>query len=50
MGMAFDTPDYVRRLQGAGVDRKLAEARSDLAKDMIPTDLVTTRELDRRLV
>jgi hypothetical protein len=47
--MAFDTLGYVRRLQEAGVDRKVAEAHADLAKDMILADLVTTRELDKRL-
>ncbi len=47
--MAFDTLGYVRRLQDAGVDRKVAEAHADLAKDMILADLVTTRELDKRL-
>lgn len=49
MAMAFDTLGYVRRLQEAGVDRKVAEAHADLAKDMILADLVTTRELDKRL-
>ena len=49
MAMAFDTLGYVRRLQDAGVERKVAEAHADLAKDMILADLVTTRELDKRL-
>jgi hypothetical protein len=49
MAMAFDTLGYVRRLQEAGVDRKVAEAHADLAKDMILADLVTVRELDKRL-
>jgi hypothetical protein len=49
MAMAFDTLGYVRRLQEAGVERKVAEAHADLAKDMILADLVTTRELDKRL-
>ena len=47
--MAFDTLGYVRRLQDAGVDRKVAEAHVDLARDMLLADLVTTRELDKRL-
>ena len=49
MAMAFDTLGYVRRLQDAGVDRKVAEAHADLARDMLLADLVTTRELDKRL-
>jgi hypothetical protein len=47
--MAFDTLGYVRRLQEAGVDRKIAEAHADLAKDMILADLVTARDLDKSL-
>ena len=47
-GNGFDTLGYVRRLQDAGVDRKVAEAHADLAKDMILADLVTTNELDKR--
>ena len=47
--MAFETLGSVRCLQRAGVDRQVAEAHADLAKDMILADLVTTRELDKRL-
>ncbi len=47
--MAFDSLGYVRRLQEAGVDRKVAEAHADLAKDMRLADLVTTQRLDKRL-
>ena len=49
MAMAFDTLGYVRRLQDADVEPKVAEPHADLAKDMILADLVTTRELDKRL-
>ena len=49
MATAFDTLGYVRRLQDAGVDRKVAEAHADLAKDMLLADLVTKYDLEKRL-
>jgi hypothetical protein len=49
MGMAFDTLGYVRRLQDSGVERRVAEAHADLARDMLLADLVTRDDLDKRL-
>ena len=45
MTARFDSLGYVRRLQAAGVDREVAEAHADAARDFILEDLATKRDL-----
>ena len=45
--VTFDTLEYVRRLQEAGVERQTAEAHADLLRDMLWADVAKTEDLDR---
>ncbi len=45
MSIAFDTLGYAKRLESAGVSRKMAEAHAEAAKDFIMAELVTKSDL-----
>ncbi len=45
--MTFDSLEYVRRLQEAGVERQTAEAHADLLRDMLWSDVAKTDDLER---
>ena len=45
--VTFDTLEYVRRLQEAGVERQTAEAHADLLRDMLWADVAKTEDLER---
>ena len=45
--MTIDTLSYVKRLEGAGVDRKVAEAQAEALRDDVVPQLATRADLDR---
>ncbi len=45
--VTFDTLEYVRRLQEAGVERQTAEAHADLLRDMLWAAVAKTEDLER---
>ena len=45
--MTIDTLSYVKRLEGAGMDRKLAEAQAEAMRDDVVPQLATKADLDR---
>ena len=47
--MAIDTLAYVRELEAAGLDRKLAEAHAAALRDKILPELATKQELRKEL-
>jgi hypothetical protein len=50
--MTIDTLEYVKKLEAAGIDRKLAEAQAEALRDAIEDRLATKQdltELDMRL-
>ena len=49
MSIAFDTLGYAKRLETAGISRKMAEAHAEAAKDFIMAELVTKTDLTAAL-
>ncbi|MEM6727220.1 MAG: hypothetical protein AAF618_01855 [Pseudomonadota bacterium] len=52
MGVQFDSLGFVRRLEDAGVERKVAEAHADTAREYILAEVATSedfRDLKRDL-
>ena len=49
MSARFDSLGYVRRLEQAGVDRSVAEAHADAARDFLLDELFTKGELQSQL-
>jgi hypothetical protein len=47
--MAIDTLAYVKELEAAGLDRKLAEAHAAAFRDKILPELATKQELRKEL-
>jgi hypothetical protein len=47
--MAIDTLAYVKELEAAGLDRKLAEAHAAALRDKILPELATKQELRKEL-
>jgi hypothetical protein len=47
--MAIDTLAYVKELEAAGLDRKLAEAHAAALRDRILPELATKQELRKEL-
>ena len=47
--MAIDTLAYVKELEAAGLDRKLAEAHAAALRDRILPELATKQDLRREL-
>ena len=45
MAFAFDTLGCAKHLEGAGVDRKHAEAHAEAARSFIMTELVTKEDM-----
>ena len=43
--MTIDTLEYVKKLEAAGVDRKLAEAHAEALRATVVQDLVTKNDL-----
>jgi hypothetical protein len=48
--MTIDTLEYTKKLEAAGVDRKVAEAHAEALKAAVETSLVTKDYLDKRLL
>ncbi|MGR3485147.1 MAG: hypothetical protein ACU0BF_07360 [Paracoccaceae bacterium] len=49
MGARFDSLGYVRRLEGVGVERKVAEAHADVARDFILDEMATKSDLQQAI-
>jgi hypothetical protein len=49
MALVFDGLGYSRKLREAGLERRIAEAAADAARDYIMLDLVTKSELREAL-
>lgn len=47
--MAIDTLAYVKELEAAGLDRKLAEAHAAALRDKVLPELATKQELRKEL-
>ncbi len=45
--MSIDTLGYVKRLEGAGMERKVAEAHAEALRDDVVPQLATKADLDR---
>ena len=45
--MTIDTLSYMKRLELAGLDRKLAEAHAEAIRDDVASQLATKLDLDR---
>ena len=45
--MTIDTLGYVKRLEGAGLDRRMAEAHAEAMRDDVVPQLATKADLDR---
>ena len=44
--MTIDTLEYVKKLEAAGVDRKVAEVHASLLRDVVEGEVATKRNVD----
>ena len=44
--MTIDTLEYVKKLEAAGVDRKVAEVHAGLLRDLVEGEVATKRDVD----
>jgi hypothetical protein len=44
--MTIDTLEYVKKLEAAGVDRKVAEVHASLLRDLVEAEVATKRDVD----
>jgi hypothetical protein len=44
--MTIDTLEYVKKLEAAGVDRKVAEVHASLLRDVVEAEVATKRDVD----
>jgi hypothetical protein len=44
--MSIDTPEYTKKLEAAGVDRKVAEAHAEALREGVADEVATKRDLD----
>jgi hypothetical protein len=45
--MTIDTLEYVKKLEAAGVDRKVAEAHASVLRDLVEVEVATKRDVDQ---
>ena len=44
--MTIDTLEYAKKLEAAGVDRKVAEVHASLLRDLVEAEVATKRDVD----